>query len=337
MLLRVVVAFATALTLLPALGPATSFGSVSGAQRGGLNERYTQNLTVDTGVFSKKIPPFNAEHAPHAASLVGVLLKQGDMIVNYFGATATTSQGTTTVELAVAVKRTGPWDVAQMRNGRPSITRDRNHKVGLDAFALEPRFNLSHTAAVVRVAVATDTTRVTLHAPGATIYTVLDGALPGNTVIRAVITGKIGLALNVPVQPTPTETATPATQPTPEATQTPEQLKQTLDNWLSGPDRYPFPDDKRFLYNGKPEPLSYVDVGHIDYNTADYDWNPIYNSVLLGTSVVDDHLIGYMGFEDNSKNRFFIPYELGTELEGTVIPFTFVEASKNTLDRIETV
>lgn len=52
-----------------------------------------------------------------------------------------------------------------------------------------------------------------------------------------------------------------------------------------------------------------------------YSKNSIFQGILLGTEEYDGNLIGYLGFEDKNKERFFMPFSLGNGNSDSAILF----------------
>jgi len=127
------------------------------------------------------------------------------------------------------------------------------------------------------------------------------------------------------VIPTPTATPTEKPTPTPDATIPTEsyapatlaptenlsEFQQKLENWVNG--KIKVPDSKKFTIHGKPAGLNIIDS-----QPQPGVWYPGYQSYFLGTQIVDNHLIAYMGSQDKAGNNYYIPLNIGELNKGLV-------------------
>ncbi len=124
---------------------------------------------------------------------------------------------------------------------------------------------------------------------------------------------------DLPPSPPPSETPKPVVTPNTtfgsEAPSTPEpsaELNKILESWLDG--TYKIPPLFNALQGTKVVPTETVNVlaDESTYKSSlDHNSNLIFQTVVLGQEVVDNHLIVYLGQRDKAGNRYYFGASLG--------------------------
>ena len=139
---------------------------------------------------------------------------------------------------------------------------------------------------------------------------------PTETITMPSVTPGQSLEVTIPSSPSPTPGSTIPTESfapsTPAPTETASALEQTLTNWIDG--KIKVPKAKMFLLpDGEKARLNVIDS-----QPQPTEWYPRFQGYFLGTQVVDNHLIAYMGSQDGKGQNYFVPLNIGYLNKGYV-------------------
>ena len=120
----------------------------------------------------------------------------------------------------------------------------------------------------------------------------------------------------IPPSPSPTPESTIPTESfapsTPAPIESASALEQTLTDWVDG--KIKVPKAKMFLLpDGEKARLNVIDS-----QPQPSEWYPTFQGYFLGTQVVDNHLIAYIGSQDGKGNNYFVPLNIGDLNKGYV-------------------
>lgn len=120
-----------------------------------------------------------------------------------------------------------------------------------------------------------------------------------------------------PETPSPTPETTIPTESFAPATLAPTEklsvFKQKLEDWVDG--KIKVPDSKKFTIHGKPAILNIIDNKPQPFET----WYPTYQGYYLGSQIIDNHLIAYIGQQDGTGNNYFVPLNIGELNKGYIV------------------